>query len=92
MTFIRHQKDPSGVNKLTIDYSDWLGTSETITGSNWTVPSGIATVAGAVSDGTIAAATVSGGTEGSAYTLVNTITTSLGQTEQRSVIVEAVQK
>lgn len=92
MTFVRYQKDPTGVNKLSISYTDFLATGETVASSAWTVPTGITNAADTVVSGTDAAITVSGGTEGGAYTLVNTITTNLGQTEQRSIIVEAVQK
>lgn len=66
-----------------IDYAGptpgpWLGAGETITGSTWDVPAGI-TTAGQDHTDTEAKIRLSGGTVGTAYKLVNSVTTSTGE-------------
>ena len=71
-----------------IDWDDWLstGTSEVISTSTWTVPSGI-TKDSDDKDSTYTTIWLSGGTLGEAYTLTNKIVTSDIRTSSRSIII-----
>lgn len=66
-------KDPDGIRRVIVDFSEWLGSSE-IASASWTVPSG---VTGANSSETTTTATnyFSGGTDGQEYTIKVCITT-----------------
>ena len=78
-------KDPDAILDYGFDWSEWLGT-DTITASSWAVPAGLTEVA----DGNSTTTTVvwlSGGTAGASYTCTNTITTSEGRTDERSLVV-----
>jgi len=83
------RKDPNAVLDYAIDWSSWLATGETISTSDWTVPSGI-TKDSNEKDDTSTKIWLSGGTDGQTYTIVNRITTSADRTDDRSfdVIVE----
>jgi hypothetical protein len=71
-----------------INWSPWLGT-DTINTSTWTVPTGITKV---TSTNTTTTATIwlSGGTEGKMYEVVNTIITSGGRTDYRTLLIEVI--
>lgn len=63
--------------------------SDPIVTSNWTVPAGITKVTDSIKgDGTATLLTLSSGTDGTNYTLVNDITYTSGQTDSRTVTVE----
>ena len=86
----RRYKDPDEIVNFGIDWVDYLG-SETITGSSWTVPSGITEVSSAFTD-TQATIKLSGGTLGATYRVTNRITTSAGETVDQSIDVEVIEK
>tara|TARA_R110000851_G_scaffold111960_1_gene235860 strand:+ start:2212 stop:2547 length:336 start_codon:yes stop_codon:yes gene_type:complete len=83
-------KDPEATLIYTFDYSNWLGSGEQITTSNWTIDaiSGDADAL-VVSSSTIhnnsksVLLTLTGGTAGNIYTLRNTIITDDSQTERK---------
>jgi hypothetical protein len=79
----RFSKDPSAVLDYTVDWSAWLST-DTISTSLWTVPTGIIKV---TDNNTTTSATAwfSGGTLGKVYTIVNRITTLGGRTDERTI-------
>jgi hypothetical protein len=82
-----YRKDPSAVKDYGIDWSDWLESADTIATSAWAVTAGITvdddTQFG--DDGTTV--TLSGGTAGEEYAAKNTITTTSGLTEERSILI-----
>jgi len=84
-------KDPQDVLDYVLDWSDWLDTSETISTSTWTVPSGITKD----SDSKSSSETViwlSGGTVYENYRLVNHIVTSLNREKDQTIIIYIVDK
>ena len=83
-------KDPSAVMDYQVNWATWLG-SDTISTSTWSVPTGI-TQASATNTTTTATIWLSGGTAGQVYSLVNTIVTAGGRTDQRTIQVRVVQK
>lgn len=82
-------KDPESTLQYTMDWTNWLATSETVSTSNFTVDSitGDAdplTVSGtSITDNKKCNVTLTGGTVGNIYTVRNTITTSDSQTERK---------
>jgi hypothetical protein len=76
-------KDPDAVLDYQVDWSAWLasalGGADTIATSTWIVPDGITKNSDTHTDNT-ATLWVSGGTAGTAYNLVNRITTAGGRT------------
>lgn len=94
-------KDPDSVIDYGADYASWLSSGETISASAWlidgTTVSATDTVNGltldsATSSMTATAAWLSGGTEGSTYTLTNRVTTSAGRVEDRSMTILCAEK
>ena len=79
-------KSPDEVLDYVIDWTDWLS-SETITTSTWTVPSGITQ---GVDSNTDTAVTIwlSGGTLVEKYLVVNEIVTSAGRTATRAFYIQ----
>ena len=78
-------KDPEAVLDYTIDWTKWLDeVGDTIATSTWIVPSGLTKV---TETNTSKNATVwlSGGTDGTNYTVTNRITTAAGRTDDRSI-------
>ncbi len=86
----RRYKDPDEVMNFGIDWVDYLGT-DTISGSSWTVPSGVIQVSASFTD-TQAIIKLSGGTVGSIYRISNRITTSAGETVDQSIDIEVIEK
>lgn len=76
-------KDPAAVLDYTIDWEYWLDT-DTIDTSVWTVPAGIVNAADA-NTATTATIWLSGGTHDTVYSVTNTITTTGGRTDERSI-------
>lgn len=81
-------KDPSAVLSYTLDWSDWLPTTTTISTSNWAITTftGDTTPLTSVTQtntGNTAIIKLSGGTVGRVYTVTNTITTSGTLTDRR---------
>ncbi len=79
-------KDPDDVLDFELDWSDWLATSETISTSTWTVPTGIIkdTDTNTTTTTTI---WLSGGTHGAAYQITNRAVTNQGRTKDQSIYV-----
>ncbi len=83
-------KDPNAVLDYVLDWGAWL-VSDTISTSNWTVPSGI-TKDSSTNTTTTATIWLSGGTAGEEYLLINRITTAAGRTEDRTIQITVIQK
>lgn len=90
MSIERKYKDPDEVISFGVDWSEYLG-AETVTSSNWTVPSGVTKV-GQTLVGRQANVTISGGTLGAIYRITNRITTSAGETVDQSIDIEIIVK
>lgn len=83
-------KAPGATEDFAVDWArandPWLETGETITTSTWDVPTGL--TQGATSHTTTAATVwLSGGTLDRTYSVSNTITTSQGRTDVRTITV-----
>jgi TRAP-type uncharacterized transport system substrate-binding protein len=87
-------KDPSAKLDYAVDWSSWLEAGETISDSEWTVEEGLTeevSPAPSEADG-ITTIWLSGGTAGVYYTVTNTITTSVGRIDERSIIIRCVDR
>jgi len=84
-------KDPADVVDYTLDWSDVLSGSETITTSTWTVPTGITKDSDSEAD-TTTTIFLSGGTGGVEYLLTNKIVTNnaTARTYEKSIIVPVI--
>lgn len=80
--------DPNAVLDYVVDWTDWLGESEVITDSSWTVATGITetTPAPSVTDGR-ATIWLTGGTAGVHYRVTNHITTNQGRQDDRTIVI-----
>lgn len=85
-----YQKDPGATLNYTVDWSAWLG-ADTIATSTFTVPSGITKDAESNTT-TTATVKLSGGTDGSDYSVVNRITTAGGLTDERTIQINVRQQ
>lgn len=81
-------KGPSDILVYTIDWSDWLNSGDSIATSTWSLTSGVTKV----TDTSTASTTVikvSGGTNGTSYTLTNTVTTTVsGETRIETFVLK----
>ncbi len=89
------EKDPEAELDFGIDWSSWLATSETISTSTWTVPTGIIVSTDSdhtgdpnIPGGTDTKVWLTGGTAGTDYLVVNTIVTNQYRTDQRTICVK----
>jgi len=84
-------KDPADVVDYTLDWSDVLSDSETITTSTWTVPTGITKDSDSEAD-TTTTIFLSGGTAPVEYLLTNKIVTNNAtpRTYEKSIIVPVI--
>lgn len=80
-------KAPADVLDFTYDWNGsataggpWMATGDTISTSTWSAPAGI-TIASDTETTTTSTVWLSGGTAGSSYDVVNTITTAGGRTK-----------
>jgi len=78
-------KHPGSLLDYSIDWSKWL-CDDTIVSSSWSVDSGIVMTEETY---TTVSATIwlSGGTDKTKYSIVNTITTAAGRSENKSLII-----
>lgn len=77
--------DPSASLDYGFDWDDWLASGDSISQSEWTVPSGLTKVADRIV-GTIASVDISGGTVGTEYEIVNRIASAQGRIDDRTII------
>jgi hypothetical protein len=87
-----YTKDPDAVLDYKLDWNDsskgpWLATGQTISSSTWTVPSGI-TKDSDTNDTTTTTITLSGGTAGNDYDLINHITTNDSKEDDRTIRIQ----
>ena len=86
-------KDPQAKLDFTVDWSDWLGLNEIIVSSSWSSPDGL-TIETSGYDSNYAVVWLSGGTAGTTYRLINTITTnsSPARIDQRTITIKAQER
>lgn len=86
-TFKSDPKDPDAVLDYVLDWTSWLASGETITGTPAvTVESGI-TKDSQSNTGTIVTVWLSGGTAGQNYTVAVKVTTTDARTDERTILV-----
>lgn len=87
---MKYTKDPDAVLDYSIDWSDWLPDTDTITASTYTVASDAADAV-VVDDSSFTTTTttvwLTGGVVGTKYTVTNHITTSAGRQDDRSLTI-----
>lgn len=84
-------KDPDAVLDYMIDWSDWLGATDTIASATWTVPDGL-TEDSSTETTTTATIWLSGGTAGASYALVCRVVTTEGRTDDRTITIVGTNK
>ena len=87
MTIITIAKDPTAVLDYGFNWADWLATSETISGSTWTIQVGLTEVSASTTT-TTTTVWLSGGSVNNTYTIANTISTSALRTDERSMYIK----
>lgn len=83
-TFI---KSPTAFLDYSIDWSDWLQETETITASTWASDSVDLTLSLPANSGTKTTIWIDGGVDGNGYTVSNTITTSEDRIDTRTITI-----
>ena len=68
-----------------VDWSAWLAAGETIQASTWTAEQGITLSRQQVLNGKVAVAFAAGGIAKRSYVLTNTVTTTDGRTDSRTI-------
>jgi hypothetical protein len=82
---------PGAILDYGFNWSSWLQAGETIVSSTWTIdPTLVLSSSQNVSG--VTSTFVNGGTLGSVYTLINTITTSNGRVDSRALILSCQNK
>lgn len=84
-------KDPDAVLDYYFDWSEWLATGETISSNTITVPTGITKDSDSATT-TKVTVWLSGGTDGTTYTVACKIVTSAGRTDERSIDVHVMNR
>jgi len=83
-------KDPQAIKDYGLDWAALLAAGETITDSTWAIaPTGELTATDESILGSVAIVWLSGGVSGTAYAATNTVTTSRGMSDQRTVAIKA---
>lgn len=79
-------KTPEALLDFSFDWSQWLDTASTevISTSSWTVPSGITQYGGATKTNTTTTVWLQGGSTGKSYVVKNIITTSDANSSSRT--------
>lgn len=90
LTFPRYRKDPDARKDYAVDWSDELG-DDTISSSEWTVPSGLTSDLD-TSDDTNAVVWLEGGTLGTEYEVVNSIVTAAGRELDQTIVIVVEQE
>ena len=84
-------KDPDSILDYAFDWSDWLESAETISSHVITVDTGLTKDSDSESSGLVTI-WLSGGTAGTDYTVACKIVTSLSRTDERSVLIQCMER
>lgn len=85
-----YTKDPEAIRIYSIDWSDYLeGLAEgaVITDSEWSVPDGLTAESESTAN-TFTTIKLSGGVVNTDYTIYNTVTTSTGEADRRTILIQ----
>lgn len=85
-------KDPDGKLPYGFDYSDWLVDGDTLSASSWSVDGTTISLSNSTFTDTITKVTVDGGVEGQQYLLVNSVVTSDGLEDDRTILMTIANK
>jgi len=81
-------KDPHAIMDYSVDWSDWLNSTDTINSSTWITASGITASSSSVdSSNKITTVRLQGGTANGQYRVTNRITTTAGLQTDRSIYI-----
>jgi hypothetical protein len=83
-----HDKDPQANKDYSLDWKALLATGETITDSAWTVDDAALVIGDDLILGSVCTVWISGGTAGGSYKVKNTITTSRGLIDERTISIK----
>lgn len=86
----RFAKDPDATLDYAVDWTPFLN-GDTISTSTWTVPAGLTSVSESNTT-EIATVFLAGGVVGASYSVLNRIVTSSGVTDDRSIIIQILNK
>jgi hypothetical protein len=84
-------KDPDAVLDYKMDWADWLNSTDTIIASSWVAGTGL-TVDSNTNSGTYTTVWLSGGTAGSTYLVTNSIETSEGRQDDRTIMIQCMER
>lgn len=84
-------KDPDDVLDYTIDYADWLETSDEVSTSSWSLDTGI-TEDSSSNSTTSATIWLSGGTAGVDYDCTNSIVTDDGREKDTTITIRVMER
>lgn len=87
----KFRKDPDATLDYTFDWTRWLSTGEAIVTHQIIAPSGV-NVGATVADAEMVTAWISGGTNGNNYIVTCRVTTDQGRTDDRSIILQVLDK
>jgi hypothetical protein len=83
MIYKEFEHAPNSKLDYGFDWTLWLATGETVATSNWTTD--LLANSSPANTGTVTSVFVEGGVVGTSYKLVNTITTSVGRIDSRTI-------
>lgn len=87
------KKDPDSLMDYSVDWSQWMTSSDSIVNSVWFVAPGITVYTTAIDAGThIATVRLLGGTINGHYRVTNRITTANGLTTDRSIFIRVQER
>ena len=84
-------KDPDAVLDYGLDWSNWLASGETISSSSWVVETGL-TKDSSSNTTTTTTVWLSGGIAGRTYRITNSIVTSTGREDDRSILIKVIER
>lgn len=90
MAFVNVEKDPDAILDYSFDWTKWLAGDPGLS-APWTAPAGISKVNESFSAG-VATVRLSGGTVGQQYDVLNRITKTTGEVDDRTLRVTIVQR
>lgn len=80
--------DPDALLDYSVDWSDWLPSTDTIATSTWSISPSGPTLSSSTNDTTTTTIWVDGCTAGVTYTLTNHITTADGREDDRTITLQ----
>ena len=86
------KKDPRATLDYSVDWTEWLA-GDTITSSQWSVSGGSElSITNSSHTASIATVWLTGGTAGKSYRVSNVITTAVGRTDARTLVINVEER